>query len=165
MPAAPKSKPSAPSHVLVWNHCHMDSNGQWRAGNIILNHLEHGGDGRPVPVIHPITVGLALVPRAKLERAIADAKAIGPKHSISKAIASKRLRVGIDLTKLPLDEAKRAVEQTASKSVLQGIIDGKIEAPEQLRDHTLEILRTWGTKTRNVPRVITEHFASFDRAS
>lgn len=163
MPTAPKSKNSTPD-VIVWNRGRTDGNGIYRVGVITLNYQTPDGAGRATPVIHPIRPGLDAIPRAHWERAMADAKAVGPKHMLSKAVASGRLSV-VDLTKMTAQDVTDAIDQTASKRMLKGIAEGRIQATERAMAHAVQVIETWGRKDISRIRKITSHFGSFSRAS
>jgi hypothetical protein len=164
MPAQPKSKKATSPDVLVWNRSWLDSNARFHARNVILNYQAKGDDDRPTAVIHPVTPGLARVPRRHIERALADAKAVGADHQLSTLVAAGRLVLDVDLESMPERDALEAVEQTASKGILEDIMAGKLPASEAVVERVTEIRRTWGGK--NPPSMkMTQYLSDYARVS
>lgn len=158
MPTTPKKS----EDVLVWNRGRVDGNGHYRAGNWILNYQVKMSDGKASPVIHPITTGLALVPRVHWERALEDAGRVGSGHPLTIAIESGRLVPDVNLAKLAA--AREAIDQTASKTVIDKVASGQLGATPELAEYAADVKAKWHTRDISFVRQVTRHFASFDRA-
>jgi hypothetical protein len=165
MPAKPSN--SKPADVLIWNRGRTDSNGVYRVGNVVLNVQRPGTDGKPSPQIHPIGCGLDLVPGQLWADALEDAKRVegaSGSHMLTTMLSKGRLKPDVDLSKMDEAEACEAVDQTASKSILKAIAEGKIKSSAAVQEHAAERMRKWGSEENPRAMRITEHFGSYTRA-
>lgn len=163
MPAQPKSQSST---VILWNKGRSDSNGIYRAGTITLYHTVKASDDTPTPVLNTVFPGLCEAPRDAWEIALKSAKAIaaGPQkhHDITDRLDKGRLAVIKSIDAMSDDDAQAALEQTTSKRMLLAVAQGKHGSTHQ--EKAVKILSNWGSETMSKPRMITEHFASYQRA-
>jgi hypothetical protein len=169
MPAATKpKKPTAPStSIVIWRRGSIDVNGNYRNGAHTLNYQVQPETGPVAAEIHTILPGLDTVPRHAWDRAVREAKnvaALHPDrgHPLLKAIDGRQLVVIDSIDQMSDEDAQQALEQTASKSMLQAVAEGKHGARHAAK--AAEIKATWGR--RDIPKVrkITAHFASYQRA-